>query len=68
MGLMLLFDAAGSLAMWIALLVAIGLTVWEVREQQYPWRVQMWWITFVLLAHVPAYLGLRLWVAYRNSR
>ncbi len=68
MGVLLLFDATGSPVMWLALLVAIGLTVWEVRERRFSRKAQLWWILFVLLFHVPAYLVLRLVSAYHREK
>lgn len=68
MGLLLLFDATGNAVMWGALLIAVGLTVWEVRENDFTPKAQMWWILLVLLIHVPGYLLLRGVTAYRRKR
>lgn len=68
MGLLLLFNATGNAIMWGALLLAAGLTYWEVRENNFSPKAQMWWILFVLLIHVPAYLALRIVTAYLRRR
>jgi hypothetical protein len=66
MGLLLLFQATGNLVMWAALLGAVGLTVWEVREHRFSRKAQLWWVLLVLLTHVPGYLALRIVTAYRG--
>lgn len=68
MGLLLLFDATGSAVLWGALLLAVALTVWEVRENKFTSKAQMWWILLVLLVHVPGYLVLRGLTAYLRRR
>ena len=68
MGLLLLFDATGSAVLWGALLIAVALTVWEVRENKFTTKSQMWWILLVLLIHVPGYLVLRGLTAYLRGR
>ena len=68
MGLLLLFDATGSAVLWGALLIAVALTVWEVRENKFTTKSQMWWILLVLLIHVPGYLVLRALTAYLRGR
>lgn len=68
MGLLLLFDATGSAVLWGALLLAVALTVWEVRENKFTPKAQMWWILLVLLVHVPGYLVLRGLTAYLRRR
>jgi hypothetical protein len=68
MGLLLLFDATGNAVMWGALLLAVGLTVWEVRENKFTTKSQVWWILLVLLIHVPGYLVLRGVTAYLRKR
>lgn len=65
MGIMLLLQAERSVVLWVALLIAVALTVWEVWEQRLSRRLSLWWVLLVLLTHVPGYLGLRGWVAYR---
>lgn len=66
MGLMLLLDritdsgVSGSLMLWLLLVGAMGLTLWECRERGYRLKVLLWWLTFVLLTHVVGYIILRL--------
>ena len=68
MGLLLLFDATGNAVMWGALLLAVALTVWEVRQNKFTLKSQMWWILLVLLIHVPGYLLLRGVTAFRQRK
>ena len=68
MGLLLLFDATGNAVMWGALLLAVALTVWEVRQNKFTLKGQMWWILLVLLIHVPGYLLLRVVTAFRQTK
>jgi hypothetical protein len=68
MGLLLLFDATGNAIMWGALLLAVALTVWEVRQNKFSLKAQMWWILLVLLTHVPGYLLLRGVTAFLRRR
>jgi len=68
MGLLLLFDATGNAVMWGALLLAVALTVWEVRQNKFTLKGQMWWILLVLLIHVPGYLLLRVVTAIRQGK
>ncbi|CAN5885562.1 hypothetical protein BH23ACT5_BH23ACT5_13420 [soil metagenome] len=68
MGLLLLFEATGNAVMWMALVGAVGLTVWEVREQNFSKKASMWWILLVLLTHVPGYLVLRGVTAYLTRK
>lgn len=68
MGFLLLFDATANAVMWGVLLVAVGLTYWEVRESNFTPKAQMWWILLVLLIHVPGYLMLRAVTAYLRRR
>ena len=68
MGLLLLFDATGNAVMWGALLLAVALTVWEVRQNKFTLKGQMWWILLVLLIHVPGYLLLRVVTAFHQKK
>lgn len=68
MGLLLLFDATGNALLWGVLLVTVGLTYWEVKENNFTPKYQMWWLLFVLLVHVPGYLALRVVTALRRRR
>ena len=69
MGLIMLFNAEGSAIMLLSLVAALGLTWWECREHEYGLRLTLWWMSLVLLVHVPGYLALRLWTAagYRSA-
>lgn len=68
MGLMMLFDVGDLIPMWILLVAAIGLTVWETVEQGFNRSVAIWWILFVSLTHVAGYIVLRLWLALAARR
>lgn len=61
-------ESAQSLIMWLALLGAMGLTYWECREQRHSAKVILWWLSFVFLINVPAYLILRGYVFYKSRR
>ena len=69
MGLLIILDwfsegnaVRQSLVLWILLVGAIGLTVWECRERGYRTIVMLWWISFVLITHVVGYIILRFFV------
>lgn len=66
MGLLLLAGAGQSLVLNLLLLVALGLTYWESREQELDGKLTLWWLSAVALVHVPAYLALRVWGFYRR--
>ena len=72
MGLMLLLDRitdsgiSGSLVLWILLVGALGLTLWECRERGYRLKALLWWLSFVFLTHVLGYIVLRLTRAPRQ--
>ena len=63
MGTMWLLRQQGSSLYFVLLLFTLGLTFWEAREQGYDRRLTLWWLSVVAMAHVPAYLLLRIWVA-----
>lgn len=63
-----MFEATRNVVMWLALFGAVGLTVWEVREQGFSKKASTWWILLVLLTHVPGYLVLRGVTAYLTHR
>jgi len=46
--------------------MTLGLTFWEAREQGYDRRLTVWWLSVVAMAHVPAYIVLRGWVAWQK--
>jgi len=66
MGIMWLLDLHRSLLYFVLLLVTLGLTFWEAREQSYDRRLTLWWLSVVGMLHVPAYLALRGWVAWQK--
>lgn len=68
MGILWLFDLETKLLYFMLLLGALGLTLWEVREQGYDRRLTLWWLSVVAMAHIPAYLALRGWVAIQKRR
>ena len=69
MGLLIVLDwfsegnaVRQSLVLWLLLVGAMGLTVWECRERGYRTIVMLWWISFVLITHVLGYMVLRFFV------
>jgi len=48
-----------SLVLWILLVAAAGLAVWECRERGYRTTVMLWWVSVVAITHVPGYVVLR---------
>jgi len=66
MVLLLLLDAGNSLLMWASLVLALGLTMWEIYEQKLPTLHAVWWLLLVFLTHVAGYIALRLWVQWRR--
>ena len=66
MGILWLLDLHRSLLYFVLLLLPLGLTFWEAREQGYARRLTLWWLSVVAMTHVPAYITLRGWVAWQN--
>jgi len=64
---MMLFGAQRSIVLWVLLLGALGLTLWETREQGLSRRSTVWWLLLVMLTHVLGYIGLRVFGAVRGS-
>ena len=69
MGLLIILDwfsegdaVRQSLVLWILLVGAVGLTVWECRERGYRTMVMLWWVSIVVLTHVLGYIVLRFFV------
>ena len=69
MGLLIILDwfsegnaIRQSLVLWLLLVGAIGLTVWECRERGYRTIVVLWWVSLVLITHVLGYIVLRFFV------
>ena len=66
MGILWLLGAHRSAVLFVLLLAALGLTVWEARQQNLDRRTTLWWISVVGMTHVLGYLALRAWVANRE--
>jgi len=67
-GILWLLGAHRSAVLFVLLLAALGLTVWEARQQNLDRRTTLWWISVVGMTHVLGYLALRAWVANRERR
>ena len=66
MGLLIVADwisgseaARNNLLLWLLLVAAIGLTVWECRERGYRTMILLWWVSLVAITHVVGYIILR---------
>lgn len=66
MGLLIILDwfsegdaIRQSLVLWILLVAAVGLTVWECRERGYRVHILLWWVSVVAITHVLGYIVLR---------
>ena len=69
MGLLIILDwfsegnaVRQSLVLWLLLVGAMGLTVWECRERDYRTMVMLWWVSVVAITHVLGYIVLRFFV------
>ncbi len=69
MGLMILIgdDATESIMLWLFLVAALLLTLWECRERGYRLKITLWWASFVAITHVVGYIVLRLVRAPRSD-
>ena len=73
MGLLIILDwfsesaLRQSLVLWILLVAAVGLTVWECRERGYRTVVTLWWVSVVAITHVLGYIVLRFFVRPPNE-
>lgn len=67
MGVLWLIGAHRSGLMFVLLLAAIGLTVWEARQQGLDRRLTLWWVSVVGMTHVLGYLALRVWVSRHSG-
>ena len=67
MGVLWLIDAHQSGFLFLLLWAALGLTVWEARQQGFDRRLTLWWVSVVGMTHVLGYLALRVWVARRGE-
>ena len=54
--------------LFLLLAAALGLTVWEARQQNLDRRLTLWWVSVVGMTHVLGYLAMRAWVANRERR
>ena len=52
----------------VTLVLALYLTVVELRALKPHWKWWVWWLLFVALTHAFGYLILRGYVAYRRQR
>lgn len=66
MGLMLLFGAQRSVVLWLLLLAALALTMWETRDLGLNLKSTVWWLMLVVLIHVVGYLALRVFGVVAN--
>lgn len=64
---LLLRGAPGAFPiMLLTLVVALYLTVIELREMNVHWKWWAWWLSLVFLTHFIGYIILRVYVAYRR--
>ncbi len=67
--LLLLKDAPGAIMiLGLTLLVALYLTVIELRELQVHWKWWAWWLSLVFLLHFVGYLAIRGYSAWVRRR
>jgi hypothetical protein len=67
--LLLLKDAPGAIMiLGLTLLVAMYLTVIELRELQPHWKWWAWWLSLVFLLHFVGYLAIRGYGAWVRRR
>ncbi len=63
MGLLMLLDGVGGGVLLVALVGALGLTLWDCKARSLPLKQTLWWMSLTLLLHVLGYLLLRIWLA-----
>ena len=68
MGILWLLGVHTKPVLFLLLLAALGLTVWEARQQNLDRRLTLWWVSVVGMTHVLGYLALRAWVVSRERR
>ena len=68
MGILWLLGVHTRPVLFLLLLAALGLTVWEARQQNLDRRLTLWWVSVVGMTHVLGYLAMRAWVASRERR
>ena len=56
------------LVLLVCLLALLYLTWLELRGEAMEPQAKLWWGLLVLLTHVPGYLALRAWMAFRRRR
>jgi len=66
--IVLLINSRGApiALLWLTLLLALYLTVIELRELRPHWKWWGWWLSLVFLTHFIGYLALRGYVAWRR--
>ena len=64
--LLVFFPVPPDWLVLFTLVLAVYLTVWELREIRPNYLWWIWWLLLVLLAHFVGYLALRGYVAYRR--
>jgi hypothetical protein len=50
----------------LTLVIALYLTVIELREMQLHWAWWIWWLLVVFMTHFAGYLALRVYAAFRR--
>lgn len=69
LGMFLVYLApAGQIMFLLTLVIALYLTVIELRDMEPPphWKWWAWWLSFVFLTHFVGYLALRGYSFYRR--
>jgi len=67
-GILWLLGVHTKPVLFLLLLAALGLTVWEARQQNLDRRLTLWWVSVIGMTHVLGYLAMRAWVASRERR
>jgi hypothetical protein len=65
--LLLLLFPVGQVLQLFTLVLALYLTVIELRDWKPHWKWWIWWLLFVALTHFFGYLALRGYVALRHQ-
>jgi len=61
-----LLERAPFALLALTLVLALYLTVIELRELRLHWKLWGWWLSLVFLTHFVGYLGLRGYAAYHR--
>jgi hypothetical protein len=64
--IVLLLSRAPAVLLLLTLVLALYLTVIELRELRPHWKWWAWWLSLVFLTHFVGYLALRGYVVYRR--